>query len=63
VAARVLPKGTIGAAEVMKFCAAAGCETDSVSRSAGRFATIPVMRHSHQYRRAVQRAYPHRHEY
>jgi hypothetical protein len=25
-AARVLPKGTIGAAEVMKFCAAAGCQ-------------------------------------
>jgi hypothetical protein len=40
----------------MKFCAAAGCETDSVSRSAGRLATIPVMRHSYQYRQAVQSA-------
>jgi hypothetical protein len=57
-AARVLPRGTLGAAEVMKFCAAAACETDSVSRSAGRFATIPVTRHCYGAQKGVQNSYP-----
>jgi hypothetical protein len=57
-AARVLPKDTDRRGGGHEIPPRGEPQADSPSRSAGRFARIPVMRHSHQHRQALQSAYP-----